>query len=548
MSQSRQLDTRDNLELNLNIPSFAGGENTIGQDQELTTNEARIIENWDSDSLGGMIRAKGFTQIASGGVSYTNAPDLLLHHFENNSVRNYTVIEGDVVRINGSTLTQTDDNKFTSGILCHGVSAGNKAWITNSTDNLKYTTIGGSITVPSSIPPLARDRIYYHKSRLIAEGNGVTIYGSRAGTGNWTAANAWSSSGDAWSIDLPDLTQGLGVNFPTGNEITAFTKFGTYVLNNFPNVAYRPISSSHGCSAPYSIALGTEGLYFLSQYPTLGLYIWDGVNFVNLTVNEEWINQVNLSGRIFGIYRENKYFIFYNELSSGVSHPNVCRYYDARWGKWAKRVINSSVADNFGYPAVLTKSSNELYVASSRADVVYQLEDTSNSDNTYSTQANYKTKDFTSLDFGMDVDELPMKLVRATITYYGSTGQFSLGWNSDRGLHSGQIIVPLTANGDLINTTFIVNTSSISQLPPDKTMSRKFSNDAVGRRFNFQLLNTAVGDRAKIKKICILATLIGNSEGIAFETPSSGIASGADSLVNPDDELVITEGGQTIET
>lgn len=548
MPQTRELDQQDSLELTLEIPSFAGGENTIGQDQELKVNEARIIENWDSDSLGGMIRAKGFTQIATGGVSYSNAPDLLLHHFEGNSLRNYAVIEGDVVRINGSSLTMTDDNKFTSGTLCHGVSAGNKAWITNSTDNLKYTTIGGSITIPAGQPPVAKDRIYYHKSRLIAEGGAVTVYGSRAGTGNWTSVNAWSSSGDAWSIDLPDLTQGCCPNFPSGNEISVFTKFGVYVLSGFPNVAYRPIAPGHGCSAPYSIALGTEGCYFLSQYPTLGLYVWDGVNFINLTVNEDWISQVNLSARVFGIYRENKYFIFYNEIGSGVTYPNVCRYYDARWGKWAKRTVNPSVGDTFGYPAVLTKSSNELYVASSQQDAIYQLEDTSNSDNTYSTLANYKTKDFTSKDFGLPMDEITLKLLKAVITYYGSVGQFSLAWTSERGLHSGQMVVPLTSNGDLINTTFTVNTSYLSTLPPDKTISRPFSNMAVGRRFSFQLLNSASGDRPKIKKVKILATIVGDSQPIVFGTPSSGIASGQDSLVNPDSGLVITEGGQTIET
>ncbi len=537
MSQSNQLNTKDALELNLDLASFAGGENTIGQDQELKSNEARTIENWDSDSLGGMIRSKGFTAIADGGVSYANAPDLLLHHFEGNSIRNYAVIEGDVVRVNGSSLTMTDDNKFTSGLLCHGVSAGNKAWITNSTDNLKYTTIGGSITVPPGQPPLARDRIYYHKSRLIAEGGGTTVYGSRAGTGNWASANTWSSSGDAWSIDLPDLTQGICPNFPSGNEVAVFTKFGIYALNNFPNVGFRPIQPSHGCCAPYSIALGTEGCYYLSNFPTLGLYLWDGTNFINLTVNEDWVSQVNLTGRIFGIYRENKYWFFYNETGSGISYPNVCRYYDARWGKWVKRPINPLVIDNFGYPAVLTKSSNELYVASSIQDYVYQLEDSSNSDNGYPTLANYKTKDFTSRDFGMDIDELPMKLIKATITYYGSTSQFSLAWNSDRGLHSGQMVVPLTANGDLLNTTFILNQSYISQLPPDRTMTRKFNNSAVGRRFNFQILNSALGDRPKIKKICILAEIYGQTQNITFETPS----------VDDFGDTLLTSGGQVIE-
>lgn len=546
MSQISQLDSKNSLELNLDIASFAGGENTIGQDQELKTNEARIIENWDSDSLGGMIRTKGFTQIATG--AYTNASDLLLHHFEGTSVRNYAVIEGDLVRINGSTLTMTDDNIFTSGILCHGVSAGSKAWITNSTNGLKYTTIAGSITTPSSVPPSARDRIFYHKARLIAEGGGTTVYGSRGGAGNWTSGTAWSASGDAWSTDLPDDTQGMAMAFPTGNEVTVFTKFGTYVLNNFPNVAIRPVGASHGCAAPYSVAVGTEGCYFLSSYPTLGLYIWDGVNYVNLTVNENWITEVNLSNRIFGIYRENKYLLFYNEIGSGVSYPNVCRYYDARWGKWAKRTINPLINDNFGYPAVLTKSSNELYVASSRSDIIYQMEDTSNSDNGNPTLANYKTKDFTSKDFGLDIDEIPLKLIKAVITYYGSIGQFSLAWNGDRGLRSGQMVFPLIANGDLINETFIMNQSYISVLPPDRTVIRKFSNSAVGRRFDFQFLNSYLGDRAKIKKVKILATIFGESDTITFETPSSGITYTDNSLATEDNTIVVTEGGQVIET
>ncbi len=548
MTQSRQLDQTEALELTLSLPSFAGGENTIGQDQELKANEARVIECWDSDSLGGMIRAKGFTKIADSNSVYTNAPDLLLHHFEGTSYRNYALIQGNLTRINGAVLILTDAAAFTSGVLSHGVSAGNKAWITNSTDNLKYTTIAGSITIPTTVPSSARDRIYYHKSRLIAEGGGVTVYGSRAGTGTWAGAGGWSTSGDAWNIDLPDLTKGACPNFPSGNEITVFTEFGTYVLSNFPNVAYRPIPSSHGCSAPYSVALGTEGCYFLSKYPTLGLYVWDGTNFVNLTINEDWISKVNLSNRCFGIYRENKYWIYYNEIGSGVSYPNRCRYYDARWGKWASRPINPLVLDNFGYPAILTKSSNELYVASSRQDFIYQLEDTSNSDNGYPTLANYKTKDFTSLDFGLDMDEVTIKLIRAIITYYGSVDQFSFQWTSDRGLHSGAMVFPIVTDGDLINTTFIINTSFLTVLPPDRTVARKFNNSAVGRRFDFQLLNPAIGDRTKIKKVKIEAIIMGDTEDITFQTPSTGITSTSKSLEHPDDQLVIAVGGQTIET
>ena len=313
----------DQVELVLDIPSFAGGENTVGQDQELKSNEARVIENWDSDSLGGMIRSKGFTSIATGGATYSTAPDGMLHHYEGTSTRDYVVIGGDLARINGSSITQTDATKFTSGTLTCGLSAGNRAWFTNSTNNLKYTTIAGSVTIPTSVPPSARERIYYHKSRLIAEGGGVTLYGSRAGTGNWHAsADTWSASGDAWSIDLPDLTQGCVPGFPSGGQITVFTKFGAYAITGMPNVAQNFILGSHGCSQPYSIQLGSEGVYLFSLYPTLGVFLWDGSTWINLTVNETWVSTVSLTNRCFGVYSENKYRFLYNDNTSGQTYPN----------------------------------------------------------------------------------------------------------------------------------------------------------------------------------------------------------------------------------
>lgn len=448
-----------------------------------------------------------FTPSAIAYAAYSGAPDCVLHHFEGTTTRDYVIENGDLLKIDGSTLTATDAAAFTSGALTCGLSAGNRAWFTNSTDNLKYTTIAGSITVPTGTPPSARERIYYHKSRLIAEGGGVTVYGSRAGTGNWHAsANTWSSSGDAWSIDLPDLTQGCAPGFPAGGQITVFTKFGAYALTGMPNVAQNFILGSHGCSQPLSIQLGAEGLYLFSLYPTLGIFLWDGSSWINLTVNETWVSEVSLTNRCYGIYSENKYRFFYNDNTSGVSYPNVCRIYDARWGRWMSRAINSSVADTFGYPMLRTKVDNSLYVASSQNNVIYQLEDTSNSDNGYDTQSDYKTKDFTSKDFGLPRDEVRMKLLKATVSFYGSTGNFLLQWTADRGAHSGSITIPLATSGqDLLNTTFTLNSSYLATPPPDKTITRSFNNTAVGRRFSFELINNGTGDRVKIKKIKILA-------------------------------------------
>lgn len=601
------LDRKDSLELVLEIPSFAGGENTVGEDQELKSNEARVIENWDAESLGGMIRSRGFTSLATNpyimsaavftgaglndataggtytstathtytviidatgtpdtfkwkkdsgsfttgvaitgsaqtlvdGVTiafaattghtlndqwvitvtvYTAAPDLLLHHYEGSTPRNYVLISGKLFRINSAALTVTDATAFTSGVLTHGVTAGSRAWMTNSTDNLKYTTISGSITVPTGVPASARDRIYYHKQRLIAEGGGVTIYGSRAGSGNWHgSANTWTASGDAWSIDLPDLTQGLAPAFPNGDVITAFTKHQAFTLYNFPNIAYKPVQASHGCSAPYSIAQGVEGLFFLSQYPTLGVYLWDnGGNFINLTINETWVSDVSLTNRIFGYYRENEYGILYTSTANGQAYPDVWRIYDTKFGIWKSRPVNSSVADNFGYPSVFEKPSNLLTFASSRQSVVYTMEDTSNSDNTYATDARYTTKDFTSKDFrtieggSFPIDEVRIKLLKVTITYYGTTGNIILSWNADRSLHSGSKVITMSSSvGDLINTTFTVNSSSLVSSPPTRTVTKSFPNDAVGRRFSFDIINSNTGERPKIKKIKIF--------GIALE-------------------------------
>lgn len=513
-TSTQLLDKAEPLELVLDIDSFAGGENTIGEDQELKINEARLIENWDSISLGGMVRSNGFTKQVDASATYATQPvDLLGHHYEGSSVRNYAVIHKDLGRINGSSFTVTDSAAFTDAVLCHAVTAGSKFWITNTTDNLKYTTIAGAITTPTTVPPSARARIYYHKSRLIAEGGGVTVYGSRAGSGTWAAAGGWTTSGDSWSIDMPDLTQGCIPGFPSPDQITVFTQESTFYLYNFPNIAYQPVDINRGCSAPYSIAYGKEGAFFLSQFPTLGVFLWDKISFTNLTLYENWVNDINFSNRIFGTYRGNSYYIFYSSTANGKSYPDTMRVYDTRFGRWMSRPLNSSVNDSFGYPAIFIKPTNDIWIGSSQKGIIYQLEN-GTSDATFNTNGNYKTKDFSSKDFTLDgtypvpIDEVRIKLLKLSVAYYGSAGSFTLSWTSDRGIRTGSQSFDLTAQGDMINTTFIVNTSYISNIPATKTVTRSFDNSAIGRRFNFQILQNGTGDLPKIKKIKIFAVAL----------------------------------------
>lgn len=506
------LNKPEPLELILEIVSFSGGEDTIEEDQGVKSNEGRIIQNWDSIYLGGMIRSPGFTSVANQTASYTNKPiDGMLHHYEGTSVRNYAIVNGDLTRINGTALTVTDSAAFTAGALTHTLTASSIAYFTNSTDNLKYTTIGGSITVPTTKPTTACSRIYFHKSRLIGEGNQVTVYGSRAGAGNWNGAGGWTTSGDAFSIDMPDITQGCVPGFPNPDYITVFTERSTFAIYNMPNIAYRPIEVNRGCSAPYSVVYGKEGVFFVSKFPTLGVFLWDGTTFTNITLYEDFPSDINFSNRVFGTYIGNKYILMYSSIVNAQSYPDTRYEYDTRFGRWAQRPVNTALGDNLGYPMQIVKPSNALYCGSSRKAIVYQLE-SGNADASQPTVANYKTKDFSSSDFtvqgqgNLPLDAVRMKLLKLTISYYGTVGTFSFQWNADRGINSGSRVIDLTAAGDMINTTFIVNTSLVlGAYPPTKDVTYSFGNNAIGRRFNFQLLNTGSADRPKIKKIKIFA-------------------------------------------
>jgi hypothetical protein len=139
--------------------------------------------------------------------------DVLAYHKETSS-RVFGVVKGDFIYVDAAILKCQTGNAFTRAVQCHAVSAGGKIFITNSTDSIKYATIGADIAIPAGLPGAARERIYYHKSRLVAEGGGPTVYGSRAGSGNWVGADAWSASNDAWSCVLPENTKGVIVDWP----------------------------------------------------------------------------------------------------------------------------------------------------------------------------------------------------------------------------------------------------------------------------------------------------------------------------------------------
>jgi hypothetical protein len=81
--------------------------------------------------------------------------------------------------------------------------------------------------------------------------------------------------------------------------------------------------------------LGDEGVYFISRKPTLGVYLYDGSTFTELTQYNHpvFTDVIDFSKRVFGIYRNRKYYVIYNETGSGVTYPNRMRVYDARFSR-----------------------------------------------------------------------------------------------------------------------------------------------------------------------------------------------------------------------
>lgn len=506
------VDKADQLELVLQIPSFAGGENLVSPDQEMKSNESREIKNWDVDSLGAMTRANGCTRVIVGSPTYTKTIDLAVHHFEGTNTYTFYLTDGELVKKSSDDFVEDsagDSEVFTSGVLSHAVSAASALWITNSTDNLKRKVVGSDVAAPAGVPSTASDRIYEHNFRLIAEGNSAkTIYGSRAGTGNWTSADAWSASNDAWSMTMPDLTQGCVPGFPSGNDLTAFTKFDTFVIYNQPNVSRRRVINGIGCWNAMTIAKGNEGVYFFSTYPTLGVFLWDGNQFINLTAKHTFQDKVNLLQRMFGAYKDNKYYFIYNETGSGVTHPNKVKVYDARFGRWWTRELNSAVSDTLGYPCLLTKDNNELYVGSSQKANVYDLDDATTSDNGEDTQASYTTKVFTSKDFGMAVDNVRLKLLKTVMTYASPGETLSMAWTADRGRRSGAQSWDVTESGDLLNSTFTVNSSNIIGTTTVKTVAKSYGNSAIGREFEFEITDRGHHGKAQVRQLRITAVAL----------------------------------------
>ncbi len=506
-------------EVVLELLSFAGGENTIGTDQELENNEAELIENWDAISLGGIKRTKGVTKISDGGASYSEDMDLVIQHKDAGGTILYGIVEGDLVKDVTGTMTQDDDDAFTSGELCGAVSAGDKLWITNTTDNLQQKEVGVAIASPTDEPDTASARIYEHNFRLVAEGNTAdTIYGSVAGTGNWSGANGWTTANNAWSIKMPEATAGLAPGFPSGTDITSFTKHDTYILYNIPNVVRRRLQNGIGCELPFSIARGNEGIFFVSNFPTLGVFLYDGTSFINLTINHDFVDDINLSARCFGTYSDQEYILLYNETGSGVSYPNKIKIYNTKFGRWKSRPLNSSVGDNLGYPAILNYTDNSINIGSSQVDKIYSFRDSSTSDNATNTEASYKTKIFTSRDFRLStggnfpIDNTRIKLTQVVVTHQGEVGAWALKWDTDRGKHTGSITFNFEdgEQGDLINTTFTVNTSNIISYDntTDKRKTRTFSNGALGDEFQFEISNEGTGLRPEIKKIKIKGIIL----------------------------------------
>lgn len=509
------LDTAEETEVVLEVLGFSGGENQISPDHLTQNNECRTNENWEPTSVGALKRVSGIDQIATAGSGVSDAESFLGHHHYNEtsaSERILGVIDTDLVEKSGSALAVSTGGTaaFTADKVCTAVDGGDAAWITNGTDNLKRYTIAAGLATPAQQPASAHDGIYKSKQRLLAVGNSRTIEYSRTGTGNWTAADAWTASNDAATTDLPGFATGALPGFPSSGVDAVFNKDSCYAVFGVPNVAYDEIPNSMGCHDLRTLARAEDGAFGFTLFPKKMVWFWNRTQFIDLTDNVDWIDNVSTTNRMWAAYRDGKYYFFYNDSTSGVSTVNRLKIFDKKFGGWRSRIFNAS--DNLGAPLVLKRTTGDIYAFSSSNYNLYQL-DVGTEDEGSDTEATYVTKRFTSRDFlsqssgkPVSLDEVCIKLTKILVQYNGQVGSINIAWGSDFGAVSDSISIDLAASGTGLGS-FTLGTDTLAAGAADAVKCISLSNKALGKRFDLTISNNGQSTRPEIKKIRLYGIL-----------------------------------------
>lgn len=381
-------------------------ENLIRDDEGSDLNNVVFVES------GVVTKRGGFTPVGSGlsdlpkglGVLKTDSLNLLL-----------TISGTALHKLASGTWTSISGATYTSGKEVTFTQARSKIYVWNGTEGGSEFD-GTTLSRPGTMPK-ARFSIFYNGYHLAA---GVDTQKNRLYISVSTDAsdftNAASTLHNSTEVPGASVFAGTGAQFidiekDDGDEITGLVKFQdilvifkkrstfqiTFAADGTPTVA--AVTRSVGCESHKSIDNVENEVFFFSRngYYVLG----NEPNFFNVIRTNELssrihprIETINRSyfSKIASIYYKSRFWTATPQ--GGTTTNNEVLTYDRRYFAWSK---HDSIEANHWTVYVDDNNTEHLYYASETENEVYEITESSYSDDGAAIDAYFVTKAF---DFG----------------------------------------------------------------------------------------------------------------------------------------------------
>lgn len=284
--------------------SFGAGLNLRDKFDVIRDDQAIDLLNVEFTTRGGVRQRDGFVEFTSSPL--TNRVDSLTPYYESNGTKQLLAGCGTRLEAINTAGAVVDSETGLAGgpwtFARIATPAAETAYAGNGTDTLRKWD-GATWTAPtatvngvaaSAMPEAGSIAVQPWDNRLVATGYNQNLTGGPGGTTSGPSYVHWSNPGlpETWETDgvLPrgrnfvELTPGDGEeikacvawreNVFIFKETKFFVVYGTSVESTgTPRFNIRPVDSGIGLMAPQAIAVGRDGVYFLSRrgvYRTTG--------------------------------------------------------------------------------------------------------------------------------------------------------------------------------------------------------------------------------------------------------------------------------------
>jgi len=311
--------------------SYSGGQNDTDEQDQLAENEAKSIKN-------AYIRNKGANEKRSGSSLTGNdtgdtAITGLKSWREDDGTKWFLSSTGTSLRyLNGTAWVDLDDG-FTTGLDTEMVVAGNKAYITNGTDNIHSwdgvaTGVNSALTDMGNVNvPKAKYMVFW-KNYMFACGDAVLNSAStpnRVYFSDLGAPDTYTHATNYFDVGKSDGQQITGIA-PLDKFLVIFKRHSTYVLSgNSPDDwilsasvnNLQAIENSVGCVSHRSIIQVGNDLWFMAddgirslRKSEEGSTLLMGIVSGNIQKTIDSINSGSIEKTCAGVFNKRVYFAF----------------------------------------------------------------------------------------------------------------------------------------------------------------------------------------------------------------------------------------------